>query len=73
MNEKFCVYSSEEGTQRSEESASSKLLFRVKHQCKASQVSVFVKGEFPDRSISVVAPEGQENPRVMSSDIITIY
>ena len=66
MNERFYVYSSEEAAKLSKEFASAKLLFRVKHQCKASQVSVFVKGEFPDRSISIVAPKGQENPRVIS-------
>ena len=56
----------QEATKRSEESARWRMLFQMKHQCRASQVFVFVKGEFPDQNISVVAPKGQENPRVMS-------
>ena len=43
MNEKFYVCSPEEATKRSEESARSKLLFQLKHQCRASQVFVLVK------------------------------
>ena len=55
----------QEATKRSEESSRWRMLFRMKHQCRASQVFVFVKGEFSDRSISVVVPKGQENLRVM--------